>query len=146
MKFGLASNEYVTGIEMNVDVKLVDRCQFGTMQDIRREYQILKTFESTCDGKQSCDFPIDLNNYFPTECIRDIADRISGKQEKLAYGPARLYAIIQCHYDTAGEATRSNEAHLVVLIDIIAVALFTLAIFRLKYYEYLLGIDMMHGQ
>ena len=93
-----------------MDIRLVDNCQYGTMSDVRREYKILKNFEKNCLGKGSCLLPIDVDSFFGVECKRDIADRIAEKPEKLAYGPPRLYSMVQCNYDTAGESLRQDES------------------------------------
>lgn len=147
LKFGLArKDQFVKGHGLTLDINLYKRCQIGTMPDIRREYIILQEFQKNCIGKNSCEWPINIEQKFGIECAVDMLGRSTGKLENLEHGPPRIYAIVQCNHDQfVDEYNREHISYMVVVLDMAIVLLFTLAIFRLKYYEKLSDIDMKHG-
>lgn len=151
LEFGLAKrDQFVRGFGVAKHVELIDKCQLGSMTDMRLEAVILRSFNQSCSGKQSCKFAIDILKFLGPICYQDAVDRIMKKVEKLEYGPATIFALAQCHEKDIEILnqffmTREQISLFVVSVDIGILCLFALSIYRLKYYEELSKQDMKHG-
>jgi len=143
--FGLAfGNETFMGTEnsprgtpSNKTLKTVDRCSFGTMEDVRLEQQIEKQFAADCLGKGVCSMFLDFTAIFDERCQREMRDRLAGNT---LYGPPQVLALTQCVQEelrVTGKwiITKDRAAKIVVWIDLSIILVFVLAIFRLKFYE-----------
>ena len=98
LEFGVAKkDQFVKGFGVSKQVELLNKCQLGSMTDLRLEAVILQEFNRSCAGKQSCQFPVDILKYFGPICYQDVADKVMKKAERLYYGPPTIFALAQCH-------------------------------------------------
>jgi hypothetical protein len=82
--------------------------------------------------------PIEYATMFDDKCNQEIVRRKAGK---VFYGPPKVIALAVCEKDgvsflgSENNMSRSTAALIIVISDIAISVIFTLALFRLRWYE-----------
>lgn len=86
--------------------------------------------------------PLDFETMFDDKCNQEIVRRKAGK---VFYGPPKIFALAVCEKDgvnfLGNKLSRSTAALIIVCTDIAISVIFTLALFRLRWYEQLVEKD-----
>jgi len=87
--FGLADkNNTIVGQGLEARVTTMEKCKFGQLPDLRKEWNIMESFDKECAGKSGCNFTLDFPTFFSQECTDEVRRRIDGNHER---GPNRVY-------------------------------------------------------
>lgn len=142
-QLGLAYKEKTcTGLGKKMSVSTLDRCTVGQMSSTEKEKAIIATFNTNCVGKAECEMPLDYKSMFTDECNQEIVRRKAGK---IFYGPPKVFGMAVCEKDgvmMAGKKlTRQTASLIIVGTDILISVIFTISLFRLRWYEDLVERD-----
>ena len=91
---------------------------------------------------------LDFDKIFTSECQQELTSRLSGDT---FYGPPKIYGIAQCtqselNVTSNWTISRERAVKVVIWMDLLICLLFTLSIYRLRFYEELTVADMKNGQ
>ena len=76
VKFGLSNkDEKCMNNNLKTSVNTLDKCTYGTMRQESGELALDYLFSKRCEGKRSCQVPIDYTQLFSRECQNILRDR-----------------------------------------------------------------------
>ena len=94
LNFGLAyKGQTFVGQGPELRISTTPACSYGSMSDLRAEWELDQAFNTYCRGHKVCSLPLDFTQVFSKDCQTELVKRLAGDE---AEGPPKIQVLFLC--------------------------------------------------
>jgi len=88
LNFGLAYKQQTfIGQGPELRINTTKACSYGSMSDLRAEWDLDQAFNTYCRGNRVCSLPLDFTQVFSKDCQAELLNRLAGNEIE---GPPKI--------------------------------------------------------